>query len=378
VTSAFFAYRDAPERRRALASPVGSPERSRLCGLDELRARGVGVEHNLEAHRPAGWARAAGTTVKWLLERAGGYGGDFASTLASLRRANRADVVLSTVDTVGIPLMLQKRAGMLQPPLVYVAVGLPERLARLRSERVRRLYASALASCSSVVAYSEREVESLQEWVECQGGGTAPIEFVPFGVDTESFRPGGGRSSDEVVSAGADPHRDFPLLVHVATRMPETSFRIVTTSEHLRALPGLPANVTVETDLPFDEMRDRVARACVVALPVKENSYSGATTVLLQAMALAKSVVVTRTQAIATGYGLVDGENCRLVAPGDEAAFEGALASLLADEGRARALGDRARATVESTLTWERYVDQIEEILAVAAGGRLDEGSRPV
>jgi glycosyltransferase involved in cell wall biosynthesis len=377
VTSAFFAYRDAPERRRALASPVGSPERYRLFGLDELRARGVGVEHNLEAHRPASWARAAGTTVKWLLERAGGYGGDFASVLVSLRRANRADVVLSTVDTVGIPLMLLKRARMLKPPLVYVAVGLPERLSRLRSGRMRRLYASALASCSSVVAYSEREVESLREWVERQDR-TASIEFLPFGVDTESFRPGGARSNDEVVSAGADPHRDFPLLVRVAMRMPETSFRIVTTSEHLRALPGLPANVTVETDLPFEETRDRLARAWVVALPVKENSYSGATTVLLQAMALAKPVVVTRTQAIATGYGLVDGENCRLVAPGDEAAFEGALALLLADEGRARALGDRARATVESTLTWERYVDQIEELLAVAAGGRLDEGSRPV
>ena len=42
------------------------------------------------------------------------------------------------------------------------AVGLPERLTRLRSERMRRLYASALASCSSVVAYSEHEVESLR------------------------------------------------------------------------------------------------------------------------------------------------------------------------------------------------------------------------
>ena len=82
--------------------------------------------------------------------------------------------------------------------------------------------------------------------------------------------------------------------------MPETSFLVVTTADRARSLAGRSSNVAVETDLPFDEMRRRLERARVVALPVRENSYSGATTVLLQAMALAKPVVVTRTAAIAS------------------------------------------------------------------------------
>ena len=133
--------------------------------------------------------------------------------------------------------------------------------------------------------------------------------------------------------------------------MPEPIFRIVTTHDRARALGGAAANVAVETDLPFDEMRNRLERARVVALPVLDNSYSGATTVLLQAMALGKPVVVTRTKAIASGYGLVDGENCRLVEPGDAAAFQRALGEVLRDEWHARALGARARATVEAELT---------------------------
>ena len=89
-------------------------------------------------------------------------------------------------------------------------------------------------------------------------------------------------------------------------------------------------------------MRRRLERARVVALPVRENSYSGATTVLLQAMALAKPVVVTRTAAIATGYGLEDGDNVRLVAPGRRTTPSGAaLEELLGDDERARALGAR-------------------------------------
>ena len=117
-------------------------------------------------------------------------------------------------------------------------------------------------------------------------------------------------------------------------------------------------------------MRNRLQEARVVALPVLENSYSGATTVLLQAMALGKPVVVTRTKAIATGYGLVDGENCRLVPPGDDEMFERALKDVLRDEWRGRALGAGARRAVEDGLTWTRYVDRIEGVLLDATERR--------
>ncbi len=370
MTAVFFTFRDSRQRRRALEASPGSAERYVLSGLDQLASRGFSVAHNLErGGTPPRWAAFAGSAFKRGLERAGGYGGDFATVLGSLATANRADVVLSTVDTVGIPLMLLKRAGRLRPPLVYVAIGLPERLAQLRSQRMRRLYASALGSCACVIAYSEFEARELRSWL-ARHGFASRVEFVPFGVDAESFRPTRDPAAFDVVSVGADPHRDFELLLRVAARMPETTFRIVTSADHARQLATVPGNVTIETDLPFEEMRRRLTEARVVALPVRENSYSGATTVLLQAMSLGKPVVVTRTQAIAIGYGLVDGENCRLAAAGDEAGFERALAGVLRDDFHARALGSSARTTVERGLTWERYVDRIEGLLLDAVEAR--------
>jgi glycosyltransferase involved in cell wall biosynthesis len=377
TTSFFFAYRDSRQRRSALAAPRGSDERYVLFGLDELEARGFQARHNLELGAPPRWARSTGAGLKWALERAGGYGGDFDTVLASLRSANRADVVLSTVDTVGIPLMLLKRAGALRPPLLYVAVGLPERLARLRNEPVRRLYARSLAATAAVVTYSSYERAELAAWVAEHGrGAQVRAEFVPFGVDTRAYTPPEREPTDDVVSVGADPHRDFDLLVRVAEALPEVTFRIVTTAERARSLAARPGNVSVEVDLPFAEMRLRLERARVVALPVLENSYSGATTVLLQALALAKPVVVTRTHAIADGYGLVDGESCRLVPAGDEAAFARALSSVLGDELHARSLGARGRVLVERELSWERYVDRIERLLTDAFGARPDDRSR--
>ena len=135
--------------------------------------------------------------------------------------------------------------------------------------------------------------------------------------------------------AGADPHRDVELFLDLAAETPARSFQLVTTAERARTLGSTPPNVAVEVDVPLEDVRSRLEDARVVALPVLENTYSGATTVLLQAMALGKPVVVTRTQAIATGYDLSDGDNCRLVEPGDSAGFARALQSVLRDEWHA-------------------------------------------
>jgi glycosyltransferase involved in cell wall biosynthesis len=241
---------------------------------------------------------------------------------------------------------------------------------------MERLYAGALGLASTIVAYSEHEVDVLRRWLR-ERGVDVRVEFVPFGVDVDAFRPEVGAPPDvDVVSVGADPHRDFELLLTVARALPEASFLAVTTADHARVLAGVPSNVTVETDLPFDEMRRRLERARVVALPVRDNSYSGATTVLLQAMALAKPVVVSRTAAMAAGYGLEDGTNVRFVAPGDAESFGRTLAEVLRDSARAETLGARARATVESGLTWDRYVDRLERLVLDAVAARPDGSSR--
>lgn len=345
------AYRDAPERRAALAAPSDAPERYRLFGLDQFEARGAELRHNLGGRVPF-WARAAGKVMNKLVYGLGGYGGDFASMLASLREINRADVVLSTVDTVGIPLVLLKRFGLVRPPVVYIAIGLPERLVQLR--RLKGLYRRALAQTRAIVSYAESETAWLRNWL-----GGAKVVFVPFGVDAQAFRPDDREPELDVVSVGADPRRDFALLTDIATRHPDLSFLIVASADHARTLDG----VRVEADIPLEAVRDRLASARVVALPVRDNSYSGATTTLLQAMAMGKPVVVSRTDAIATGYELEDGVNCRLVPPGDAEAFEHALLETLTGADAAANLGIRARETVERSLSWERYTSALWDLL---------------
>lgn len=364
--TAFVLYRRSALRSSALAHPRGALERYSLYGIDELADAGWTVGHNLEPGREPGQAaRVLGGLLDRLVRLAGGYSGDFPSVLASLRPIARADVVFSTVDTVGIPLVLLARLGLVRTPIVYAAIGLPERIATLRRAGARRFYRNAYRRVRTIVAYSAGEADALREWL---GAGGPEIVLVPFGVDVEAFRPDPTVSPRvDVVSAGADPRRDYALLASVAERRPEWTFHVVASEENAGQLASAPGNVAVEQDVPLAVVRDRLLEARVVALPVRENSYSGATTVLLQAMALAKPIVVSRTAALAGGYHLADGVNCWLVPPGDADALEHAIAELLADPERAASLGAQARDTVERYLRFDLYAERLGELLAAAA-----------
>jgi glycosyltransferase involved in cell wall biosynthesis len=363
---AFVLYRDSPLRREALRAPAGDPSRYSLYGLDELARAGFELRHDLEpAFEPGALTRAAASVLDRTVRLGGGYSGDFAHVLASLRELNSSDVVYSTVDTVGIPLALLGRVGRVRPPVVYAAIGLPERLVQLRGPAAPRVFADSFRRLHTIVAYGWGEVEELRAWLGPDG---PRVEFVAFGVDTEHFRPDPSvQPEEDVVSVGADPRRDFQLVSELARRLPERSFRIVASADHVRGLRPLPENVRVEVDVPLARVRECLLRARVVALPVQDNTYSGATTTLLQAMACGRPAVVTSTAAIARGYHLDDGVNCRLVPPGDLGALEHAVTGVLEDGNLAAGLGLRARETVERNLTWAGYAAEIRRLLVDAA-----------
>ena len=371
--SVFFLYRDSPLRRASLRAEPGSADRYWLFGADQLAARGFAVDHSLEPRfAPRARHAAADRALRVLVDLAGGYGGDFATVLACRRAANAADVVVSTVDTVGIPVALLAAVGVVRAPFVYTSIGLLERIERIRGPRARHFYLRAIGRAEAVVAYGYAEAEALRRWL-ADLPEAPPVSFVPFGVDTTHFQPGERTPDLDVVSVGADPQRDYELLVRVSSRLPERDFLVVTDTDRARTLAGAPRNVTVTAGVPFDAIRELLAVGRVVALPARDNLYSGATTTLLQAMALGRPVVVTRTAAIAGGYGLVDGETCRLVPPGDDAAFERALRDLLDRPEEAAALGARAREHVVRELGWERYVDALETIIREAAVRRAQD-----
>jgi glycosyltransferase involved in cell wall biosynthesis len=83
---------------------------------------------------------------------------------------------------------------------------------------------------------------------------------------------------------------------------------------------------------------------------------------------------------VATAAGQVrevirDGENGRLVPPGDAEAMAAAIASLLDDPVARHALGERARRDAVDRHSWDHYIADLEQVFADAIGVR--NGRRP-
>lgn len=362
----FYFFLDSESRRAVLQGKLNCPGANyMLYGADQLHQHGFAVQHNLEESAPPGrWV----LRIAWLVDRTlrllGASSGDFQTVLKEWRRCRQTDIVVSTVDNVGVPLVYLNYIGLLRRPLLYISIGLPERIASLKRPWLRAFYRALYRRVPRIATYGWEEAVRLREWL-----GLPPdserVVFIPFGVDPLAFSPDPGTPlTTDVLSVGADMQRDFQLLLAVAAQQSSRSFRIITSPRHAKTFGTIPANVTVLTDVPFSEIRSHLAESRVVVLPCHDNTYSSGTTTLLQAMAMGKAVVVTATGATRKGYKLEDNVNCRLVAPGSRDELDSTIRELLDDSVSRQRIGEAAHRTVGSHLTWALYAHRMAAIIS--------------
>ena len=367
LSSLFCLYRDSPERRTALARPPAAPERYRLLRPRPIRrSRGVGVRHNLERDRPPRWARASGDRASTASSYgAGGYGGDFASVLASLRAVNAADVVLSTVDTVGIPLILLRRAGS------------SGRRSSTRRSACRSVSCSFEAGDAAPVC-RRAPARPRDRRLRRERGGVAP-RWLGHGRRRRSSSSLSGstptRSARSRACARASTSsRSAPIPAATSSccaasprGTPSGASGSSRPPSGARSLGPLPANVALETDISLEQVRDRLARRPRRRAAGPRQQLLGRDDRPAAGDGHGQAGRRLAHRRRSPGYGLEDGINCRLVEPGDARQLERAIMALLADDAAAAALGARARETVERGLTRDAYAAALWRVLAGAA-----------
>ena len=100
----------------------------------------------------------------------------------------------------------------------------------------------------------------------------------------------------------------------------------------------------------------------MVALALKPNLHISGMSVLLEAMACSRPVVVTDTPGLREYVR--DGETGVVVQPGDADALATGVGDLLADPDRARALGVAGRKAVTEYFSTRKQAERLREILA--------------
>lgn len=284
-------------------------------------------------------ARARGGRVGALIERIAGP--DVLMAWVVHRSRRDYDVVLTDGEQVGLPLaafgwFARRRTRPRHTMIVHI-MSVPKKVALFRALRLRR-------RVDAMVVYASAQRAAV---VERLGMPADRVLLSPFMVDTDFFAPPMAVSAPRrmVCSAGLE-FRDYDTLLAAVDGLDDVEVVIAAASPWSKRTTSvgerpLPANVTVEK-LDLAALRELYGAAAVVVMPLRESEFQAGITTILEAMAMSKAIVCSRT----TGQTdtIVDGVTGRYVPPGDVPALRLAITELLDDPATAEALGRAARA----------------------------------
>lgn len=212
-----------------------------------------------------------------------------------------------------------------------------------------------------VICHSHLEVEKNK----VRFAGSAPqFVYFPYAIHVSGAndRSPAERELGIVVSAGRSG-RDYALLIE-AVRGKNLDLHIICDQfpEALRA--GLPSNVTILDDCYGDCYFDELIKCRFVVVPLSVNDISAGQMVLLQAMALGKPVIITRT-ATTIDY-VQDGDGVLFVEPKDLSAMAHAIQRLHTDDPLRNDLGRRASEIFAKRFSIEAYAAHLVDAARMA------------
>jgi glycosyltransferase involved in cell wall biosynthesis len=279
---------------------------------------------------------------------------------AALAELSRTDVVFSDGEHVGIPMALAMRAKRCATP--HLVIG--HHLASARKAPIVR-WSKAYRKMDRVLVHSPNQIDLLHRRL---GFSLQQLHLVPYGVDTEYWTPGPRREDVDLVLSTGREHRDHQTLVDAVSgtaRLFVTDSSAHSPRAQRRGPQAWPEWVERRA-LSYPELREYYDRATVVVVPLMPTAYPFGITALLEAMSMAKPIVVSDTEGL---RGIVEhGRTGLVVPPGDPAAMQRSVRELLGDADAREALGQSARATVCERFSLDRFVDELGRHLDELAG----------
>jgi glycosyltransferase involved in cell wall biosynthesis len=239
--------------------------------------------------------------------------------------------------------------------IVFETFIVTPRKARFADTLYRRYFALIAALVDIAICHSCAEAERYSALFT---GSKARFIVVPFGTTVngrERLVLEAARLADDgrsIVTAGRSG-RDYPTLAAAIEGLPCRLRIICDITAPVQALPPSP-QITILRDC-FDEAYLRtLAEALFVVVPLAVDDVSAGQMVLLQAAALGRAVIITRT-ATTSDYA-TDGEDALLVDRGDVGQMREAVRRLLDDAVLRDRLGANAAARFDRQHSTEAYV----------------------
>ncbi len=342
------------------AGPVGPRPRRDYEALAE--ALDDGADGGAELLDFAAAARDRSPAVR-LARRCGGSGAALA--MLGFRRRHDYDAILSFDESVGVPLALLLNGVRARPGHVCSARSLSPAAQRLFWTLLR-----AHGGLDTVFVPTQCQRDFAEDALGFPG---EKVSLLPPPLDEHFFRPAPSPATEERIGAAGWRGRDYATLSQALDAMPDLALDLAVSPQPEDATHSLPGRATVRPDTPT-ERRALLARALFVAVPLRDSDGAAGSGAILEAMAMGKAVIATRTGGQAEV--VIEGVTGLSVAPGDVAGWRRAVALLRADAALRERLGHNARRWVEENATLERWAGRVRQALRDAAAGEPGERFR--
>jgi glycosyltransferase involved in cell wall biosynthesis len=272
------------------------------------------------------------------------------------RKLTAGQLAISTSEKVGLPLAAALHLRQQQSPHLLIA----HKLSSVAKARFFKMWPLP-DGVQRIACVSQAQVEYA---VNVLGMPAARADFVYDKVDHCFFRPGTAVSGDYILAVGQE-QRDYATLLRA---LAGTGLRLIIVNssswnqqnQHLQEVDGVALQVL--SALSYPALRDLYAGARLVALPLHDVNYAAGVNGALEAMSMAKPLLMSQTRGLA-GYGR-SGETAVTVPPADTAAWRDAILSLWDDEQERRRLGENGRQLVAEQMTMEHYLARLGQIVA--------------
>ncbi len=275
-------------------------------------------------------------------------------------RRRRYGAILAWSDRLGLPLALLFKLTRGHRDLVMVSAWASrgKKAVFFRRFKVQTHLRAVVQESSVQLAIAERDL----------GIPRDRLRLALPAVDDRFWRPQGGSTGNLICSVGWEA-RDYPTLVRALQGLDLEAALVVGSTVPVAAGAligevggdGPPPNVTLRHGLSFPELRDLYARSRFVVVPLEDVEFNAGITVISEAMAMGKAVIVTRTRG-QVDY-VRDGEQGLTVPPGDPAALRAAIAYLVAHPEEAERMGRAGRALIEERFGLDAAIARLAALL---------------
>ena len=283
------------------------------------------------------------------------------AVLAMLRYSATSDCIFSNSESVSIPFALLTRLrgkATRRPAHVTIAHRL--------STKKKQLFFKTLAlhrELDHIFVYASIQYKI---GIDVLGIPAGKLSHIQFHADTNFYRE--QEHVPEVpcrVSAAGLEWRDYHTLIAAAERLPGVEFRLAAASpwsKHANETDRkvLPANVTAQP-YTYNALRELYASSSIVAVPLYETDFQAGITTLLEAMAMKKAIVVSRTSGQCDV--IVDGKTGIYVNVGDVDGWIGVLERLISDSQLRDSLASNAQSWVQEHGSLRLWVVQISSVI---------------